>query len=61
MSERSGLCDDGGHKLLWNAGQYLTDYMVVRYLIRQPYSYLLLWEPEVLPSALTGSRVAQSV
>jgi hypothetical protein len=39
--------DDEGSKLLWNIYQYLPDYMV-HHPRRQPSSYLLLWEHEIL-------------
>jgi hypothetical protein len=39
--------DDGGSKDIWNVGKLLPDYMAPQ-LRRQPSSYSLPWEPQVL-------------
>jgi hypothetical protein len=46
--------DDGGSKYLWNVGKILLDYTVLQPK-RQPSSYSLLWEPEILPTAQINS------
>jgi hypothetical protein len=40
--------DDRGSKLIWNVGQFQTDY-TVQHLRRQSTSYSSLWEPEISP------------
>jgi hypothetical protein len=39
--------DDGGSKDLWNVGELLPDYTAWQPR-RQPSSYSLLWEPQIL-------------
>jgi hypothetical protein len=41
--------DDGGRKYLWNVGKLLPDYSVLQPR-RQPSSYSLSWEPQILLS-----------
>jgi hypothetical protein len=44
--------DDGGSKHLWNVSKLLSDYVVLQPR-RQPSSYLLPWQPEILNNVLS--------
>jgi hypothetical protein len=44
--------DDGGSKDLWNVGKLLPDYTALQPR-RQPSSYSLPWEPQILISDLS--------